>query len=247
MKNINMLKQFIFSALLIAPPVYGAVTVETNGSRYQFDANPRLHEVLAPVALQSNWYWPAAALYQLDSDEPEQLRQQLLKQIAQLKQHNAADSDLVITLQSLERQLASWRLAKRILVPIDYDFARIRPELNPRFDNGAYLLQLKPRPANVYLFGAIGSAMAVAHRGATPAADYVISARPTDAADVTELMLVQPDGKVQVAGAAYWNHAHIEAMPGAQIFVPLQSQLFSSQLDILNKRLLELASHRVLP
>ncbi|WP_215398014.1 capsule biosynthesis GfcC family protein [Rheinheimera oceanensis] len=247
MKKINMLRGLIFSALLIAPAVYGAVTVDINGSQYQFDTNPRLSEVLAPVALQSNWYWPAAALYRLDSDEPEQLRQQVLQQIAQLKQYNAADSDLVTTLQSLERQVAAWRLAKRIAKPIDYDFARVRPDLNPRFDNGAYLLQLKQRPGNVYLFGALNSEMTVTHRGAAPAADYMLSARPTGTADVTELMLVQPDGKVQAAGAAYWNHAHIEAMPGAQMFVPLRSQLFSSQLDILNKRLLELASHRVLP
>ncbi|SEH75520.1 Capsule biosynthesis GfcC [Rheinheimera pacifica] len=247
MKKINMLKQLIFSVLLVAPAVYGAVTVDINGSSYQFDANPRLNDVLAPVALQSNWYWPAAALYQLDSDEPEQLRQQVLQQIAQLKQHKSTDSDLVSTLQALERQLATWRLAKRIVVPIDYDFARVRPEFNPRFDNGTYLLQLKQRPANVYLFGALSSEMTVTHRGAAAAADYIISAQPTALADVAELILLQPDGKVQAAGAAYWNRAHIEAMPGAQIFIPLQSQLFSSQLDILNKRLLELASHRVLP
>lgn len=247
MKNFNMLKQLVYSALLIAPTVYAAVTVDINGNRYQFDANPRLNEVLAPVALQGNWYWPAAALYQLDSDEPEQLRQQLLQQIAQLKQHNAADSDLVSTLQSLERQLASWRLAKRIAKPIDYDFARVRPNLNPRFDNGAYLLQLKQRPTHVYLFGALNSEMTVTHRGAAPAADYMLAAQPTALADLSELMLLQPDGKVQTVGAAYWNHSHIEAMPGAQVFIPLQSQLFSSQLDILNKRLLELASHRVLP
>ncbi|MCS4308797.1 hypothetical protein M2404_003159 [Rheinheimera pacifica] len=247
MKNLNMLKQLVFSALLIAPTVYAAVTVDINGNRRQFDANPRLHEVLAPVALQSNWYWPAAALYQLNSDQPEQLRQQLLQQIAQLKQQNAADSDFFTTMESLERQLASWRLAKRIAMPIDYDLARVRPEFNPRFDNGAYLLQLKQRPASVYLFGALSSEMTVTHRGAAAAADYIISAQPTPLADVAELILLQPNGKVQAAGAAYWNHAHIEAMPGAQVFIPLQSQLFSSQLDILNKRLLELASHRVLP
>lgn len=247
MKKINMLRGLIFSALLIAPAVYGTVTVEINGSHYQFDTNPRLNEVLAPVALQSNWYWPAAALYRLDSSEPEQLRQQVLQQIAQLKQHNAADSDLVTTLQSLERQVAAWRLAKRIAKPIDYDFARVRPDLNPRFDNGVYLLQLKQRPGNVYLFGALNSEMTVTHRGAAPAADYMLSAQPTALANLAELVLLQPDGKVQTAGAAYWNHAHIEAMPGAQVFIPLQSQLFSSQLDILNQRLLELASHRVLP
>lgn len=247
MKNLNMLKQFVFSVLLITPTVYAAVTVDINGNRYQFDANPRLHEVLAPVAVQSNWYWPAAALYQLNSDQPEQLRQQVLQQIAQLKQQNAADSDFFTTMESLERQLASWRLAKRITMPIDYDFARVRPEFNPRFENGVYLLQLKQRPASVYLFGAVSSAAAVPHRGAAPAADYLVSAQPTALADLSELMLLQPDGAVLNAGAAYWNHSPIEAMPGAQVFIPLQSQLFSSQLDILNKRLLELASHRVLP
>ncbi|MDR6984061.1 hypothetical protein J2X32_002703 [Rheinheimera pacifica] len=247
MKKINMLRGLIFSALLIAPTVYSAVTVDINGDRYQFEANPRLNEVLAPVALQSNWYWPAAALYQLDNDEPEQLRQQLLQQIAELKQHNATDNNLVTTLQSLEHQLASWHLAKRIVLPIDYDFSRARPEFNPRFGDGAYLLQLTQRPDNVYLFGALHSAMTVVHRGAAAVADYITSAQPTASANIVELIILQPNGKVQMAGVTYWNHTHIEAMPGAQLLIPLKSELFNSQLEILNQRLLELAIHRVLP
>lgn len=247
MKKINMFRVLFFSALLITPAAHSAVTVDINSSHYQFNANPRLNEVLAPVALQGNWYWPAAALYQLDSDEPEQLRQQLLQQIAELKQHNSADNNLVTTLQSLEQQLASWRLARRIVLPIDYDFSRARPEFNPRFDDGAYLLQLTQRPDSVYLFGALNSAMTVVHRGAAAAADYITSAQLTASANTAELVILQPDGKVQMAGVAYWNPTHIEAMPGAQLFIPLKSELFNSQLEILNQGLLELAIHRVLP
>lgn len=247
MKNLIMFKQLVYSALLIAPSVYAAVTVDINDNLYQFDTNPRLNEVLAPVALQDNWYWPAAVLYQLNSDEPEQLRRQLLQQIAEIKQYNATDTALVATLQSLERQLKSWRLAKRITMSIDYDFARIRPELNPRFDDGAYLLQLKLRPAIVYPFGAVHSDITLTHRGAAAVADYLTSARPTASANAAELIVLQPDGKVKTAGVSYWNHTHTEAMPGAQLFIPLKSQLFNSQLEILNQGLLELAFHRVLP
>lgn len=234
------------SGLLLTAAAESAVSVIINDTSYQFATNPRLSEVLAPAALTSVWYWPASALFKLDSNKPEQLRQQLLQQIAELKLHNATDSDLVFTLQSLERQLVSWRLAQRILLPIDYDFARTRPELNPRFDDGAYLLQLKLRPNHVHIFGAVSSGTRVPHRGAVAAAEYMVSVEPTPLAKVDEVMLVQPDGKVQTVGVSYWNRTHIEAMPGAQIFIPLQSRLFNSQLEILNQRLLELAIHRVL-
>ena len=72
-------------------------------------------------------------------------RQKILQQIAELKQYYQTDEDLVSTLQSIERQVIGWRLAKRILTPVDYDLARIQPQYNPRFDEGHYLLQLKLR------------------------------------------------------------------------------------------------------
>lgn len=245
--KVKLSMAWLLSSLLIVSAADAAVSVIINDASYQFETNPRLSEVLAPVALQSAWYWPAATLYQLDSNKPEQLRQQLLRQIAELKLSYAADSELVDTLGSLELQLASWRLAQRILLSIDYDFARVRPEFNPRFDDGAYLLRLTQRPDKVHLFGAISTAVTLQYRDASAAAFYLASAQPTASANLAELVLLQPDGKVQTAGAAYWNKTRTEAMPGAQIFIPLKSRLFNSQLEILNQRLLELAIHRVLP
>jgi hypothetical protein len=247
MKKAKAFKNIALSVLLFTTTVNAAVSVDINGKQYQFNANPRLNEVLEPVALQSAWYWPAAALYQLDTREPELLRRQLLQQIAELKQYNAADADVVMTLQLLERQLLSWRLAKRVLLPIDYDLSRIKPEFNPRLDNGSYLLQLKHRPSRVHLFGAVRSTVTVPHRGGIAVADYLMSAEPTAFANTAEIALLQADGEVHIAGSAYWNREHIEAMPDAQIFIPLKNQLLNSQFEILNRRLLELAVHRVLP
>lgn len=243
----KVLQYLVFGALSVTVPVCATVQVDVNGERFQFDGNPRMNEVLAPVALQQHWYWPASSLYKLDSTEPEQLRQKILQQIAELKQYYQTDEDLVSTLQSIERQVIGWRLAKRILTPVDYDLARIQPQYNPRFDEGHYLLQLKLRPNSIYVFGAVSHASSVTHRGAIPVADYLSAVAVATAADSEQLTLLQTDGTVRTAGTEYWNREHIEAMPGAQLFVPVKTKLFDAQLQQLNKDLPNLATHRVLP
>ncbi|HBN90366.1 capsule biosynthesis GfcC family protein [Rheinheimera aquimaris] len=237
----------VCSGVLAAFPVSAAITVDINGQTVQFDANPRLAEVLAPVALQQSWYWPAAALYKKNGDTAEQQRLQVLQMVNALKQHYAADMDLLNALQSVERQVGSWTLAERIVMPVDYDLARILPQHNPRLTDGHYLLQLTKRPQNIYVFGAVDYADAIVHRGAATVAEYISAAKLASAADTEQISIVQPDGTIQSAGTEYWNQTHTEAMPGAQLFIPFKTALFNSQLDELNKRLPELAIHRVLP
>lgn len=234
-------------SFLAAFTASAAVTVDINGQAVQFNANPRLAEVLAPVALQQSWYWPAAALYKKNGNTAEQQRLQVLQLVNALKQRYAADMDLLNALQSVERQVGSWTLAQRIVMPVDYDLARILPQHNPRLTDGHYLLQLTKRPQNIYVIGAVDYADAIVHRGAAPVAEYISAAKLARAADTEQLSIVQPDGTIQSAGTEYWNHTHTEAMPGAQLFIPIKTALFNLQLEELNKRLPELAIHRVLP
>lgn len=227
--------------------VDAAVRVSVNNQKYQYDGNPRLAEILAPVALNSNWYWPAAALYQLDSVEPELLRTELLALIEELLLKYQDDTAILQTLAAVRRQVASWRLAKRIMIKLDYDAARLRPEFNPRFDDGEYLLRLSVRPAQVHAFGAITNPGAITHQSSMAIAQYMASVEPADMAELTEMIVLQPDGTVNIAGVAYWNQTHTEAMPGAQLFLPLKTSLFNPEIEQLNQLLLKLAVHRVLP
>ena len=246
-----MPSKLIMSSLLLTVGLSftarSAVQVTVDNKLYQYDNNPRLAEVLAPVALERNWYWPAAALYQLDSPEPEQLRAELLALIGQLLAQYEGDAATQQSLQAIKTQLTSWRLAKRLAISIDYDAARIKPALNPRFGDGAYLLQLSTRPNHIYLFGAVETGIVLEHRPATPVVDYIAAANTTALADQSKAMIILPANKIGSAGVAYWNQTYSEVMPGAQLLIPLKTSLLDTRFAKLNQGLSELAMHRVLP
>lgn len=240
-------KVLICLGLYFAAAANAAVLVTINKQLYQYDTNPRLVEVLAPEALSNNWYWPAAALYRLDSVVPQQLRTELLALVEQLSfkyQHNTA---MLQTLATVKRQVTTWDLAKRIMIKIDYDAARLRPEFNPRFDDGEYLLRLSARPPRVHAFGAVTNPGPITHQSTAAIAQYVSSIKPAEMAELTNIIVLQPDGTTHTVGVVYWNQTHIEAMPGAQLFLPLKASLFNPEIEQLNQLLLKLAVHRVLP
>ena len=247
MRAITFCGCLITGLALMLPAAKAGVTVTINQQQYQFSGNPRLTEVLAPVALQQSWYWPAAALYQLNEPAPEQMRQDVLQQLAGLQTAYADDNAMLTTLVAISQQVQSWQLAKRVMRNIDYDAASIDPARNPRFDDGNYLLHLTPRPKQLYLFGALSNAGGITHQSATELAGYRSAINYLAAAAQHQIFLLQPDGNQQQAGVVSWNHVHVEPMPGSQLFVPIAAPLFDQQITALNQALLALAVHRVLP
>lgn len=238
-------------ALIFVINANAAVTVTVNTDTRRYDTNPRISEVLQPYALQQPWYWPAATLYRTDSNKPEQLRQRVLQLLNTLGQQTS-DLGLRETYASLGTELLSWQLAERVVLAIDYDAARVKPELNPRLDDGEYLLQLKLRPEQVYLTGGIAQSGAVPHKAGAPVKEYLASAKLLNGADSSQLAVVQTNGQVQIAGVSYWNLEQIEAMPGAQLLVlfapPLLDRLTAdSNITQLNTLLQQLAVYRILP
>ncbi|MDX1538527.1 capsule biosynthesis GfcC family protein [Arsukibacterium sp.] len=243
----------LFSGLSFASPPPGvdhkaAVNIEINHQNYNFKTEPRLVEVLAPVALQQNWYWPAAKLYRLNSsglnsNEPEHLREKVLLQLQAL-QRNVKPA-LQQELAALQLQIKSWKLAERILIPIDYDLARAQQPFNRRFQPGNYKLQLVSRPVTVLVWGAIEKSLTLTHSGATAVSDYLPSVMRSDFADKAYVYIIQPDGRIIRAGVAAWNQQHLEAMPGAQVFIPFAESWFGADMNSLNKSILALALHWV--
>ncbi|MAD74868.1 MAG: hypothetical protein CML20_08790 [Rheinheimera sp.] len=255
---------FINVVLVVASyliPVFAqspAVIVDINNSAYNFEVEPRLSEVLAKKGLEQNWYWPASKLYRLDntklnstrlnssllaSNSPEHLRSTVLQQLETLAA--SAKPELQTELNALKFQVANWQLAQRILIPIDYDLARAQAPFNPKFDTGVYKLQLMVRPETVQFWGAIEKDVVVPHNGATSISEYLTAIERTAYADASVVYVIQPDGTVIKVGVANWNRQHIEAMPGALVFVPFESEWFSSELEQLNQNLLALVLHRV--
>jgi hypothetical protein len=230
--------------LLLSPLALNAtVMVQINHDHFTYPEPPTLVEVLQPVALTSQWYWPAAKLYRVSAPQLEQQRSAVLQLIEQLKQN--APLAVKSELSALQYQLKQWRLAERVVIPIDYDRARIEVSFNPRFEPGQYLLQLQKRPSTVQFWGALQNSLTVNHRGVTAIADYVAALSYSEFADTSVVYLIQPDGRIEKSGVASWNRQHVEAMPGAQVFIPFASSWFNADMQRLNDSLLALARHRV--
>lgn len=241
------LKQLLVTLLLplaaLSPASQAAeVTVKLNQQSYSFEQRPRLAEVLAPQALQQNWYWPASKLFKTDTALASQ-QQQLLQQLDVL----AANSKEPVrtALRALHKEIAGWQVGRRIPLLIDYDLARAELRYNPRFETGDYQLLLSTRPVNLQFFGALVNNLTVPHRGATSVRDYIPGLSRLSAADATEVVIIQPNGELLTAGVQQWNKQHLEPMPGAMVYVPFADRWFSTEFSKLNQQILALAVHRV--
>ncbi|WNO59395.1 capsule biosynthesis GfcC family protein [Rheinheimera sp. MMS21-TC3] len=227
------------------------VKVQINQQLYIYAAEqqsqiPRLADVLAPVALTDNWYWPASALFKTDDNSAQLLQQKILQQLSQLQHDYATDADVQQALNSMTAQIQAWSLATRVLIPIDYDFARAKPSQNPRFIPGSYLLQLYKRPSQLSVFGLVQQPSRISYKNATKVGDYISDISRLAAADKGTLYVVQPDGRIIKVTLGAWQQQKIEAMPGAQLFVPFKPAMFSAKWQQLNQDILALARHRVL-
>lgn len=229
--------------LLLSNHSYATVDIIINQQTFQYSHSPRLDEVLAPVALQQHWYWPGAKLYRLDNPAIEQQRQQLLELLLQLQQQ--APTELQAELFALQQQLASWRLGQRVFIPIDYDLARAQQAFNPAFEPGRYKLQLQQRPDTLLFWGALQRPLTLEHLGGAAISAYLNALPRSAVADKSWAVIIQPDGTVVNTGVAAWNHQHLEAMPGAQVFIPFAAGHFNTDFTLLNTKLLALALHRI--
>ena len=236
-------KHFALIALLLSVTVEADVRITVNNTLYMYKTPPSMVEVLTPVALNENWYWSASKLYQLPAAEIEQERAELLAELDALKAGLDAEAqDAINALQYFMRQ---WRLAKRILLPIDYDRARLATDFNRRFDHGEYILQLSRRPSTVTFWGALQATTTLNHKGVSAIADYIPALPLSPFADANTVWLVQPHGVVAEVGVARWNTQHVEAMPGAFVYVPFAFGWFNAEMQQLNQRLVALSLHRV--
>jgi len=235
-----LLGSFTFKAVM------ASVTVTINQEQYVFAHEPRLIEVLAPVANQQNWYWPGAAVYQADNALLEKTRQLLLGNLSSLiKDYQNESPQAAQSLIQLRDTITSWRLAQRLPTNIDYDLARIVAMANPRLPAGKYILNIAPRKNTVQLFGAVNKTASVPHLPHTDASEYITDQIRTDLADKDYVMLIQADGRKITTPVAYWNKRHQEAMPGSQLFVPFKESLFHPEFAIINQQIITLALNRV--
>lgn len=232
----------IWAVICLSMATHANVLININGSNYSYNENPRLEQVLAPIALQSNWYWPSAQLFDLDDANIELKRDELIQLI---KQDAAANVEFANDYQILIEQIQTWTLADRVNIDIDFDLARFSIEHNPKFENGRYLLTVSTRPERVYIFGAVKEAGYRDFSENTCVTNVLAKIERLDSADTNSLYLISPNGNVEKAPIAYWNRACVVPMPGSLIYVPIQESSWSADMAQMNKMVTSLALNKV--
>lgn len=236
-------KLTLLAAMLVTLPASAQVVVHSAGQSITFEQPVRLDAVMAPLVRSADIYWPAAALYDTNTPEAEQLRSQTLTLLQELQQ--SAKPEVQQVLLQLANSIRDWRLAKRLPFTIDYDSARINHAANPLLPNGDYILQLPRRPDSVLVIGAIsGGVMIQAHTPATVVNDYLQRVK-LRSADTNNIQLLQADGRLIQVPLSGASAIYQEAQPGAVLFVPFRSSLFSRDYQRLNQLLVELMQYRV--
>jgi len=244
--NTTVLMCFLILGCLTFNTVMASVTVIVKQKQYIYTHEPQLVEVLAPIANQENWYWPSAALYQADDIQLEETRQLLLNSLSNLiKTYQKKEPEIALSLKQLQVTIASWRLARRLPIKIDFDLARIVASANPRLPQGKYILNIAPRMNIVQLFGAVNGTINVPHLAYADVSKYITHQNRTGLADKSYVMLIQADGREITTPVAYWNKAHQEVMPGSQLFVPFKQSLFHPEFALINQQIMTLALNRL--
>jgi hypothetical protein len=243
-KNLLICLLILKSFILATASAEVTVTVEQQS--YTFVYEPRLADVLSTIAHKQSWYWPSAALFKSENSDLETTRQLLLKNLTTLiESYKTDNANLAASLEQLKKTIASWRLAKRLPVKVDYDLARLVAASNPQLSHGQYLLELNQRKNTVQLFGAVHKTMQINHQNHADASQYLSEQMRSDLANKDHVILMQADGRKIKVPVAYWNKKHQEIMPGSQIFVPFKESIFHPEFSLVNQQIVTLALNRL--
>jgi len=239
------LKYFLLLLFFILAPrvVDAEVTVVINSEKFVFLGNPRLTDVLTPVAQKRHWYWPSSALFRLDGVNAEQQRREVLTSLVIIEQES--DVALANSVQHLKQQVQAWQLADRVEQTIDFDLARLDPNFNPRFEDGHYLLLLKERPTTIEVFGLTANPTTLSQQHKMCLARQLHKTY-SELENKDLIYLIQADSTITTSGIAYWNKNCGDVMPGSQIYLPFFESQFSDTNRKLNYAIARLAKNRVI-
>lgn len=233
---------FVIGTLLLSSSSQAEVEVTINKTIYSYTTNPRLSDVLAPVAFQESWYWPSSQLFRSNTTQAQELRQQIVEKLAIESDKNDSYQSIY---NAIAKQLETWKIADRIRIEIDFELARVSPKNNPLIENGLYRILLSKRPTNIHVFGALNNELNLPYNNNTCIEEIMSKITLSEYADKSFVYLVSPQGRINKSPIAYWNNKCTILMPGSLVYVPLQESLFSKAHSIINNQILALAVNRM--
>lgn len=203
--------------------------------------------LLSSAVSQYDNYWPVVHISTSARQKDVEYQQQaLLKDLTLLAKYwQLHDEDeLAHSALQLHQQLQLLHLTGRFELPVDPDISLVPAGVNPVLQ-GDYQLYLAPRRPQIYLAGLIGHP---GERPVLPAAglrEYWKKLDLLSGSDDTGAYLIAPSGKPEWIPVAIWNERHVEAMPGATLFVGFAPSVLPEQYQDLNKRMLTLLANRM--
>ncbi|MDH4568448.1 hypothetical protein E8E95_17335 [Pseudomonas sp. BN414] len=205
------------------------VTVEGDAAapgQFPVEAMTRLHDVLLPAQVSPNAYLLGAAwLHRPLRQEQTRLKLGVLFDLATLERNALLDNRpaLAELARGLTSKVQAMPVTGRRVAELDPVKVELNHEYNLELSAGDRLIY-PTRPAYVRIEGAVLAECQLPFVPMQMARDYLEACPRHAEADLDELFVVQPDGRVQRQGIALWNRtdAPPPPAPGARIYVPVR-------------------------
>ena len=221
----------------------GQVTVHAAQGSATLDNVQDLAQLTTQPALIDNVWWRGAVMAERGASAvAQQQRQQTLADLRAWQTQTSGDRAAAIG--EVLRQLSAVNVTGRQFISLDPDWIRLHPDANRRLE-GSYDLWLTPEPDSVWLMGALHGAGKVRWQPGQTVRGYLEGHAHLSGAENSYATVISPSGETQRVPVAYWNHRHVEVLPGSTIWLGFSSWSQPDGYDDLNKRMISVLTHRV--
>lgn len=201
-----------------------------------------LIDVVAQPQLANSW-WPGAVIGERQATAVARQQQQaLITHLAAVAGEESGKDRRAI--EALREQVKAITVTGRQVINLDPDTVRVSHNGNPRLQ-GEYSLWAGPRPDSITVFGLVSQPGKMPFTPGRDVARYLDANTLLSGADRSYAWVIYPDGRTQKVPVAYWNHRHVEPMPGSTIYVGFADALWSQMPDKLNADIVRALTQRV--
>ncbi len=150
--------------------------------------------------------------------------------------------------EAILAQLSGFQFNSRILLELDYDWARTRTMSDPMLTyqgQSKFVLYAHARPEHITLVGAVDKPGKLTFSPHFQLTDYLVQNDITllDGANKTQGFAIQPDGKIVELGFGWWNSKETYLAPGTTVLIGLSS--LWNENEELNRQIAQLLVNKV--
>ncbi|EHN8899177.1 capsule biosynthesis GfcC family protein [Enterobacter hormaechei] len=218
------------------------VTVHQPGKTWSAEPADTLSRLVTQPQLNNVWWQGAVIATPSATRRAQQTQQQVLASLSAWQIR--ADDERIATIRAVAAQIRSLRIVGRQFVSLDPDAVRTDAR-GDRSLEGRYDLWLSPAPRTVTLMGAVATPGKLAWRPGASIRDYLQGQLRLAGADRNHVTVIDPDGSTVVAPVAHWNARHIEAEPGAVLWVGFDPRAVPDDFTDLNEQIVALLTRRI--